>query len=241
MKLFILLILMSNLAFAQVLPDYVKESRWAEQVEDGLMDGDIVWLQADNHEFLSIYTSSENTSKKTAVIVHGLGVHPDFSQVVQPLRVGLTEYGFNTLSIQMPVLENGIGSDSYMPLLNVSDKRISAAINFLKSEKLEADVLIAHSLGAVMSSHFLANNTHPFNRFIAIGMPKTAAKYLSKVNIPVLDLYGNDDIDSVMQGIKDKADASKHNSNYLQKMVTTDHFFNDNDELLINEVSTWLK
>ena len=139
MKLFILLILMSNLAFAQVLPDYAKESRWAEQVEDGLMDGDIVWLQADNHEFLSIYTSSENTSKKTAVIVHGLGVHPDFSQVVQPLRVGLTEYGFNTLSIQMPVLENGIGSDSYMPLLNVSDKRISAAINFLKSEKLEAD------------------------------------------------------------------------------------------------------
>jgi alpha/beta superfamily hydrolase len=72
-------------------------------------------------------------------------------------------------------------------------------------------------------------------------MPKTAAQYLSDIDIPVLDLYGDEDIPSVMQGIQEKQRASKHNSNYRQKMVNADHFFNDKDDLLVSEVNAWLK
>ena len=241
MKLLLSFLLITNIAFAQVVPDYAKEARWAEQVEDTLMDGDVIWLNANSHEFLAIYTPSESDAKQTAVVVHGLGVHPDWGQVVQPLRVALTEKGFNTLSIQMPVLENGVGSDGYMPLLIDADNRINSAVNYLTAQGLEANVLIAHSLGSVMSTHYLANNANPFKRYVGIGMPKTTAQYLSNIDIPVLDLYGDEDIPSVMQGIQEKQQASKHNANYTQKMVSADHFFNDKDELLINEVSTWLK
>ncbi len=242
MKLLSILLLVIYVALAQAAPDYAKEARWASQVEDGIMDGDVVWLKANSHEFMSIYTSSEVDTKQTAVVVHGLGVHPDFTQVIQPLRVALTEKGFNTLSIQMPVLENGIGSEGYMPLLIDADNRINAAIDYLNAQELQADVLIAHSLGSVMSTHFLANNSHPFKRFVGVGTPKGAAKYLEKINIPVFDLYGEQDIASVIEGIDLKLQASQHNKGYAQKMaIGADHFFNDQDELLVDEVSAWLK
>ncbi|WP_201341171.1 hypothetical protein [Abyssogena phaseoliformis symbiont] len=51
----ILSIIIVQAAFAQMTPDYAKETRWAAQVEDALMDGDSVWLSANNHEFLSIF------------------------------------------------------------------------------------------------------------------------------------------------------------------------------------------
>ena len=235
------LILISSFTFAQTVPDYAKEARWASFIEDGLMDGDVVLLKANDHEFLAIYTESESDTKQTAVIVHGLGVHPDWPQVIQPLRVALTERGFNTLSIQIPVLENGVGSEGYAPLLVDADNRINSAVNYLTAQGLEANVLIAHSLGSVMSTHYLANNANPFKRYVGIGMPKTTAQYLSNIDIPVLDLYGNDDIPPVLNGTKLKAQQSKHNSNYTQIEVGADHFFNDKDDLLIDTISAWLK
>lgn len=65
MKLLLILsIVIVQVAFAQTTPDYAKETRWAAQVEDAPMDGDLVWLSANNHEFLSIFTPSESDTKK---------------------------------------------------------------------------------------------------------------------------------------------------------------------------------
>ncbi|CAC9453295.1 hypothetical protein [uncultured Gammaproteobacteria bacterium] len=64
MKFISILLLVSNFAFAQTVPDYAKEGRWAAQVEDGLMDGDAVWLSANNHKFLSLYTPSETKTSE---------------------------------------------------------------------------------------------------------------------------------------------------------------------------------
>ncbi len=44
------------------------------------------------------------TGNAGVLINHGRGFHPDWVDTVQPLRVGLVDYGWNTLSIQMPVL-----------------------------------------------------------------------------------------------------------------------------------------
>ncbi|MDG2395350.1 MAG: hypothetical protein P8M52_03280, partial [Candidatus Thioglobus sp.] len=60
-------------------------------------------------------------------------------------------------------------------------------------------------------------------------------------DIPVFDLYGDEDLESVLKSVKDRANASKNNSNYSQMKVSADHFFNDKDGLLIESVGTWLK
>jgi hypothetical protein len=240
-KLFVLLFFISSMAISATSPDYAKEARWAEQVEESILDGDSVWLSVDEHEFFTIFTEDESEGNEAAIIVHGTGVHPDWTQVIQPLRVGLTENGFNTLSIQMPVLENGMHGIDYKPLFPGAGRRIMSAVKYLKGEGFNPTTLIGHSLGTVMSTHFLANNKHTFEKFVAVGMGRNAVQFLSNIDLAVLDLYGNEDLESVLSSTKDKMNASKHNQNYTQKMVNADHFFNNQDDLLISEVSTWLK
>ena len=95
------------LSMVAVASDVEKERRWADQIVDALIDGEAVWLRAGEHDFLGIYTEAEDAdSKHSAIILHGVGVHPDWQQVVYPLRARLPALGWRTLSLQMPVLPN---------------------------------------------------------------------------------------------------------------------------------------
>jgi hypothetical protein len=59
------------------------------------MDGDAIWLTADDHRFLSIFTQAENGAREnTMVVMHGTGVHPNWDQVVQLIRVEMTTCGW---------------------------------------------------------------------------------------------------------------------------------------------------
>lgn len=85
--------------------DTAKEKRWADQVVDSLMVGDAEWLKVGKSKVLSLYT--EHTAEKAqgaAIILHGVGVHPNWDQIIRPVRSQLPEYGWSTLSIQMPIL-----------------------------------------------------------------------------------------------------------------------------------------
>jgi len=241
-RLFFILITITNFAWAQVVPDYAKEARWSSFIEDGLMDGDVVWIKNADREFLSILTDSESESNKFAIVMHGLGVHPDWTDVIQPLRLSLTEQGYHTLSIQLPVLANGADGKQYDALNEDSDKRIQAAIDYIKSMGKSADLLVAHSRGTTMATHYLAGHLqHPFKKFVAVGMNGGSTPYLSDITIPILDLYGTEDIDPVLTSVKQRQAASSHNTRYSQKQIKGDHFFNDQNELLSRSVSNWLK
>ena len=94
--------------------DVAKESRWAEQEIDGLLDGDEHWLIDDiGHEFLSILTEGDKSSGRAVVLVHGIGVYPNWPDVIYPLRAGLLEQGITTLSLQMPILANDADEREY--------------------------------------------------------------------------------------------------------------------------------
>ncbi len=84
-------------------PDFARETRLADEIVDIILDGDPVWLKADGREFLSIYTEADDSSA-AVVILHGGGFHRGWADAINPLRVGLVERGYSTLSLEMPVL-----------------------------------------------------------------------------------------------------------------------------------------
>ena len=87
--------------------DLAKEKRWAEQTVDFIMDGHANWLNVSKDlSILSIYTEAAEASNKALLVLHGTGIHPNWEQVIQPIRVEMTSYGWNTLAIQMPILGN---------------------------------------------------------------------------------------------------------------------------------------
>ena len=228
--------------------DLAKEKRWAEQTVDSILDGEAVWLKAGDLKFLTIYTEAEEESDKGIIVVHGTGIHPNWDQVVKPVRVEMTTHGWNTLSIQMPILSNDASYAEYLPLYDEVPARIKAAENYLLSQGVKSIVIVAHSQGAAMSSYYLSKNTHKISAFVAIGMPsqQTDASYdstsaLKKINIPVLDLFGSEDLPSVLNTSGKRKAASKHNQLYSQQEILgAGHFFDGKDDILIETINEWL-
>jgi len=231
--------------------DLAKEKRWVDQTVDFLVDGEAEWLDLGKHKALAIYMEADaEVTKGGVIVVHGSGVHPNWQDIVQPLRTRLPEFGWATLSIQMPVLHNEAEYSEYAPLFDEVKPRIEAAIKNLHAKGIKKIVIVSHSLGSAMSAYYLANaKESAVQAFVAIGMPgaredkrMNTILMLKSINIPVLDLYGEKDLESVLGSLKQRKEASSKNKRYSQKVVSgADHFFvNKNDEL-VNSVNGWLK
>lgn len=230
--------------------DLEKESRWAEQVVDSLLDGEAVTLNDGRAEFLAIETASANEDARKAVIVmHGTGVHPNWPTVVLPLRVGLTESGWHTLSIQMPVLANEAEHAEYAKIYDWVPGRLDAAIDYLRGKGFETVVLVAHSQGSGMTAYYLAGRHRPIDGFVAVGMsggipggPMDNLAHLSAVTVPMLDLYGSEDLPEVIESAEARAaQAGKAGGDYTQQRVAgADHFFDGEEAELLEAVNTWL-
>jgi pimeloyl-ACP methyl ester carboxylesterase len=245
----ICLLSFSALLFAS---DLAKEKRWEEQIVDAIFDGEAVTLKSGDVEFLAIYTqSASNAGADAVILLHGLGVHPDWDQVIRPLRTGLPENGWSTLSLQMPVLANGIGYEEYAPLFKDVPGRINAGIDYLKANGAKRIAIVAHSLGAAMGSYYLASNTNEsIKGFIGIGMSGSRShadmdniRSLERITLPVFDLYGEQDLDNVVASAKTRYAAISKAGNSLsqQKQVAgADHFFNGHNDALSSEVIAWL-
>lgn len=237
------------LSFSVGASDLDKEKRWAGQVVEAILDGDAIWLNDSGNKFLGIYTESEESSNRAVIVMHGTGIHPDWQQVVQPLRVGLTEHNWNTLSIQMPVLANDAEYIDYAPLYDEVVPRIDAAIKHLRSKGIKDIVLIGHSQGSSMAAYYLSTTKQKLSGFAAIGMATFAddsrmdsISSLKKIQVPVLDLYGKDDLENIIASAGDRATAAKQagNKNYTQIVIAGNHFFDDNEDELVEKVAGWL-
>lgn len=229
--------------------DLEKEQRWRDQVADSILDGEEVDISVDGRNVFGIYTEAADESANGMIVVHGTGIHPNWDQVVQPVRVSMTEHGWNTLSIQMPILHNEAEYKDYVPLYPEVPPRLKAAEQFLLDRGMDKIVIVAHSQGATMSSYYLSR--HPESKvseFVAIGMGATqkdshlnSALALKKINIPVLDLYGSADLPGVMDTVENRKQGAAQNPDYTQKEITgANHFFDGMNDELIAAIQGWL-
>jgi len=234
--------------------DSAKEQRWSEQIVDQLIDGEDVWLEARKHRFLTIYTPAEQTPLQgTVVLIHGTGAHPDWPQVIQPLRSGLAENGWQSLSLQMPLPPGGADQDLQGQLIQEGADRISAALDWLAEQGAGKITLISHSRGGADLLFYAADRQDDrLESLVVIGVNGTftnvpdsmgTLQSLSKIKLPVLDVYGSSDL----QGVLDTADARKQvalagSSGYQQTRVDgADHFFESREAELLALVIDWLK
>ena len=227
-----------------------REKRWIDQTVDSIFDGEAIFLDADGHRFLSIYTESESLSSKGMIVLHGTGFHPNWEQVVQPIRVRMATRGWNTLSIQLPILEKSAAYEDYVSLYPEVLPRIRAATEYLAEQGVETIVVVAHSQGATMASYYLARVKHDVKAFVAIGMSSqhiqatvNSAESLKLINIPVLDVFGSRDFPTVLRTAEARQEASSHNKAYRQFVIEEAyHFFDntDHEHQLLETMSAWL-
>ena len=244
----------SCLAIAASKSDQAKEKRWEAQIVPSLIVGEAVKLKANGVEFLGLY--AENDSDKAlggVILIHGIGAHPAWPEVIEPLRMNLPESGWHTLSLQMPILKNEADGKDYPELFDEVPGRIQAGVDFLKSKGVNNIVIIGHSLGNTMATHYLANKSDPAVRaFIAVafgpGYPQDprmdSYSNFSKVKLPTLDIYGSGDFERNLKGVDQRRKAAKTagNKNFQQvKVEGANHFFSSMEDVLLQRVRGWLK
>jgi pimeloyl-ACP methyl ester carboxylesterase len=232
--------------------DIEREQRWAQQIVDAILTGEAVMLDADGQEFLSIYTESDAESPQGGVIlIHGIGVHPDWPDVINPLREQLPEHGWSTLSLQMPILEADARVSDYYPIFGEVPARIEAGINFLREQGVGKIVIVAHSLGAQMATYWLSRTDKPpVSGLVVIGLAGTrqadngdVPAWISGITVPMLDLYGENDLPTVKETVGERATAARHagNPSYTQlEMAGAGHMFQGHNDVLVDAVVTWL-
>ena len=241
---------LAGVSLAATKSDTAKEKRWEEQIVPSLISGEAVKLKAGDVEFLGLYT--DNSTKPTlggVILIHGIGAHPAWPEIIEPLRTDLPEHGWSTLSLQMPILGNEANVQDYLPLIEEAPARVQAGVDYLKGKGVKNIVIIAHSMGTIMANQYLANKPDPaVHAYIAIGMGNPLpTKYdsltaVKMITLPMLDLYGSQDLEAVLATVKPRAAAAhKVNKHYSQVMVEgANHFFTDMQDTLIKRVRGWL-
>lgn len=237
--------------FAVNASDLEREHRIKEQIVDAIMDGDPEMLEANGHEFLSIYTEADEPVGGV-IILHGRGFHPDWADAINPLRTGLVEFGWNTLSIQLPVLEKQAKYYDYVAVFDEATPRIEAAIEFLKEQGNKKIILLAHSCGVHMAMQYVRNRGEDgFDAFVGIGMGATDYKQpmrqtfpFDNMKKPVLDVFGGDDYPAVHRLAALRAQTSTEAANELntqKKIPGANHYFTDKGDVLVEAVGSWLE
>lgn len=246
----ILCLLLSQLSLAA--SDLIRERRIADQISEALLVGEPLTLQAGDTPFLAIYTrESTDYSHGAAIILHGRGAHPDWVDVVNPLRSELPEYGWQTLSIQLPVAAADASDWVYRELIPEAAPRIAAAVDYLKQQGISNLVLIGHSLGARMGLEYLAAGApEELRAFVAVGLSADAQRpqegtlqALRQVRVPMLDIFGSRDLGSVTgsAGARTRVAREADLVDYRQAQVEgADHFFSGLSDTLVARVRAWL-
>jgi len=219
--------------------DYVREKKWADEVTPGIVVGDPVYLeQKTGHKFLTVYTEAPK-AKAGLIIVHGMGVHPDWS-LIGTLRSALADHGYTTLSVQMPVLASDAKAEDYPATFGEASERLKVAVDFLQAKGYKKIAIVSHSMGSRMTHFFLSTYREAqVNAWVSIGI--AGDDDFTRMKLPVLDLYGENDSPTVLKHAKKRAASIKERTGSLQIMAPkADHFFTQLHPELVRYVKDFL-
>lgn len=180
------------------------------------------------------------------VLAHGRGGGPD-STVVGPLRKAInSELGLHTLSLQMPVLPDQ-DFKAYASTFPDAYRTIQLAIDdLIKERSVKRIYLIGYSMGARMTTAFLADHPQPaVVGYVGVGLlegggaPLDANQSIRRIPIAVLDVYAD-------QTPQDRSSAENRQSlvsnRYRQVRIEgASHNFHGHESQLVQAVVGWLK
>ncbi len=245
--------LFAGVAIAASKSDLAKEKRWEEQIVPSILVGEDVKLKAGEVEFLALYAEPTTDEVKGGLLIlHGIGVHPAWPDVIDPIRMAFPDKGWHTLSLQMPILKNEAEGDEYAPLFDEVPGRIQAGVDYLKGKGVNRIIIIGHSMGVTMANYYLA--TKPDSAVNAIvsaasgpGYPKhknmDSLANFKKIKLPYFDIYGTEDSKRVTNAADARAEAAKqmNKNNYtLVKVPGANHFYAGKQQELIQVIDDWL-
>lgn len=206
------------------------EQGLTEQLTRLLSQGTAVSLQVGDHNAFAIFSETITGSTQGGIIMlHDNGAHADWPAVIAPLRKGLPQFGWSTLSLQLPQVTDQPG---YSAALDEIFPRIKAAVAFLQAKGIDNIVIIGDGMGAIAAAAYAASvDSAQVKAFVGVnvGVFKDAdAKVntltlIEKITMPMLDIFGTNARLAVVNSAQARATAAKKagiNAFQSQKLET---------------------
>ena len=212
----------------------------------------MVWLGSGETTFLTLYREpADHESKRAAIILHSMGMHADWPDLISPLRHQLPDLGWTTLSVQLPLLDPQVGLAEYGSTFKLAKERIRSSIFYLQERGYDDIVIIAYSFGVTTAVNYLVDYNNVVKALIGISIqPHQFLKpfyglieELSKISVPILDIYGDQDYSEVLKSTDDRrlAAIKGGNQNYKQVIFRgANHQFTGMELDLAHEIIEWL-
>ena len=233
--------------------DYNWEKRISIGIAKKANATELLWPETKDDSFLALFNSPNSKETKSAVIIlHSIGGHADWPEVISPLRKMLPKFGWATLSIQLPTISPENTIQKYGATFQETQHRIITAVKLLRKRGFNKIVLIGHGFGALSSLVYLEKeNSQNIDAMIAISLQGyvyikpsiNILRLIEKIKIPMFDIYGSLDFKEAIESAPDRRLASKKSGDDLYMQIEikgADHSFNNMEKELVKQIIKWI-
>lgn len=186
-----------------------------QALQQAPLEGQKLQLETAEDQALALFKPALGKQRGGVVLLHDRGGHVDAAGVIRPLRLGLAEAGWATLTIQLPPPEAPAVGTAW---LDRTQALIAAGLNELQQRDINSIVLLGHGLGALAATDYLAAGDNLTVRgLIIVGLDGSAADeprmdgaaQLARVRPPILDIFGERDSRAVLASAERRAQAAR--------------------------------
>ncbi|HFE38355.1 MAG TPA: DUF3530 family protein [Gammaproteobacteria bacterium] len=203
--------------------NYHIEHQYSQLLQNSVDAENIVWLNAGLPlKTLGLFQKAQGKRLGTVIILPDLNQHPDWPQITHPLRIKLSNYGWDTLSIQMPIKETNASLSQLENIYQIAAARITAAMAYLRKKRAENIIVLALRHSANIAIRYLAENltTREIRAIISISAFDSSwinsSPLLQKITIPFLDIIAQNDQPAVLRAAPKRL-VSAHFSGLKQR------------------------
>ena len=246
---------------AAAFPDRSREFIIAGQLEQRINDAELLWLENKQTSFLTLVTApvQESATQDTAfLLLHGMGKHPDWPQLLRPLRLQLAASGWFNVSPQLPLLSAQESLSDYAMTVVEASQRVLVILNWVEQQGYTKTVIIGHGFGALTALHALVRVASLRDKVIGLVLLATGEyPYLSPSlklyqllqnrhlqELPLLDIYplpaASDTLSA--QALARRTAVRRGDNTRLTQIAVPDAdiYFTAQEELLSEYINSWV-
>jgi alpha/beta superfamily hydrolase len=225
--------------------DYGREDRIASQIKEQLVIGDAVTIEALNSRpFLALLSAPKNTNNtgQAILLLHGVGSHPDYG-VIGQLRAELSDLGYTTLAIQLPIQGSNATIEDYYPkVFGDAKQRIADSLKWLASKGFSSPILLSHSMGSWMANEYLDEHhgKKQIAAWVCMSLTGSYSWTMRQYSMPILDVYAQNDIKPTLAAIGRRKTALTSDQSKQIMVANTGHDYSGKTKPLADEINLFL-
>ena len=191
--------------------NYFEEEKIALSLKETEEAENIVWLKTpEKRDILALLSPSNISSLQGGVIILAdLYQSPDWPVTVHGLRKHLPNYGWETLSIQLPVPTSNPSNPELDEAYTLTQQRIEAAVLYFKNKNINNISLIGISQSANFSIKYTASlpeKNDDIQSLVSIRAYDSnwlvSSDLVKSISLPMLDIYPEHDSEIILKSAK---------------------------------------